>query len=393
MTLIIPPQRDELISDGDEVTQRYIKFFESLANLTTSTSTAVEDTVNISEVAAAARFATRGEVEEIRSQLVFLKSFILSQVEPKTQWVGPWTENTLYKKGQQVIQCGWLAIANTTTLARAAPQLYGSPYTAFDNDAAAPFTTETALSVNAVALGVRYDGDAYNGVLNQIRFFTVTASTDYFYDFWLIDETGQYCCVADQLQFSATGWHTIELSQRAIVHQSHFDLVCIVTNHDAGSSTFNAPYHFSVESGAPGVGEMRQQPNGWELRINYEDQATNDQTTNLQTLVTGDVINFTGHEWRVVDVESTAGAYITLRVTPAIKATDGLYGFIFTHYTATDIDYPRIVNTYNGNPDVVGYVDTDSDGSGASTDDNSYGVDVFFLPAHTSPDWDLQAFE
>jgi len=389
---IIPPRRDELIALQDEVTQRYIEFFESLASITSETSIVVEDTVNISEVAAAARFASRKEVEEIRSQLTFFKAFVISQCLPKTEWKGNWTENTLYKKGQQAIECGWLGIANNTTYDHITPQAYGTPITEFANDAAAAFTTETALTVNAVALGTRYAGSLYHGILQQIRFFAVTASTDYFYDFWLVDESGHYCPISSHVQFAVTGWHTIETAHLLIENQSQFDLLCIVTNHDSGSSTFNAPWNYSAQSGAPASGEMRHQNNGWELRINYTDDNAADQTANLQALVTGDEIDITGQQWRIVDVENTAGAFITLRITPARRVTNALYTVTFTQYTATNIDYPMIVNTYNGNADVDGFTATDSDGVPPSTDDNSYGLDLLFQPAQTSDQWDIQAF-
>lgn len=393
MSRIIPPRRDELIASAGEVTQRYIEFFESLADITTSTSIVVEDAVDIPAVLGAARFATRNDVEEIRSQLAFIRPFILSQVQEKTRWLGKWTPNHMYQKGDQVSHCGWLAIARQNTFDQACPQPYGTPITEFNNDPAAAFTTETALSVNAVALGVRYQGDVYHGILNEIRFFTVTASTDYFYDFYLVDADANYCPIASQVQFAATGWHRIELSQRLVINQSEWDLICIVTNHDAGSSTFNGPWNYADGDGAPVSGQILHQNNGWEVRIHYTDNNSTDQTANLQTLVTGDTIDITGQQWRVVDVISTAGTYITLHVTPALRAGAGLYTATFTHYTATDIDYPRILNQYLANANVDGFFDTDSDGYPPSTDDNSYGLDVLFQPAQTSADWDVQAFE
>ena len=325
-------------------------------------------------------------VDQDKSSVENRLTYLESQMLLRTQWMGTWAEGT-YEDRQQVIDQGWLAIANKQTEDRPAPQPQGEAawYYSPDN-----MTTEQATA-KTIIFGNRYTWPT-NGYLNKYRI--KVAAGDHYVVYTVYDPLG-VAAVTVEADFVATttGWVEFGLPQTIITAGTTFDLIVKVNEPDPTPTVWVDQWDYDTPNNPapPASGEIIHANSAVTvLSVHYTSQ-TIDRTADLQALTVGDIIDRNNSSWAIQSI-SDQGTYINFGISPGVQdSPDGVGDVSFETVTATPISYGREVDKWLGDANASGLYIADGAYEDIVPDDNAYGVDLEIQQAYVSPDWDLQS--
>ena len=306
-------------------------------------------------------------------------------------WRGQWTPQQ-YRICDQVLDDGWLAIANKTTEDRPAPQPQGNPVwlSGLGDTPAWSTPSDTATSVMT---GQRVTMDTTRIFTAWRVWFPVADSTVEYSLLFIRDPLGAEIVNVEFSGFvaSETGWRTVTIQPFFVSNGEVFDVLLIthaLTTPTQWGSTWD--YKRKNDSGISD-GEIWHHSNGSTMRIAHLDDGDTDRSTDLEALNPGDSVSAGGTEWDILSTTHNAD-HVVLSVSPTTRLQENTYTFTFTTYTTAPITYVRIANHYLSNPNVKGFFDNGYDPEQLTLDDDAYGVDVQIQDMVASPDWELQAF-
>ena len=313
---------------------------------------------------------------------------ITEQDNLRTRWMGEWAAGE-YLANEQVLDDGWLMIANKTTTDPAAPDRIGVPFYAY-----AGTMLEDTSSGKQVIFGNRYTFGA-TGYLTGYRIYTVTGQT---YRVFAVSASGE---IKELSLFTAnvTGWVSFGVSAVFIVLGASFDLVAVTQEPDDTPVTVTANYNYQTPQNpsVPAAGAIqhsRGQPDV--MAISYEDSDGTDRTSIIQGLSIGDVIDGAGQRW-AIQANVDQGGYASISVAPALTGSPtGIQAFDFETKATTPITYGFDTDYWLSNPpnngSAQGLLGIDQDYGSIIPNDTAYGTDIQVQIATVSPDWDFMAY-
>lgn len=304
----------------------------------------------------------------------------------RTRWLGEWVAGD-YSKSDQVIDQGWLMVANKPTSERPAPQPIGTP--AYIYTGTSPTDTITAKQL---AAGMRYLV-GQNGYITGYRIYQVQ---DYEYSVYVVRDPDGTNELTEILSFvgTATGWREFTLAPIIALSGEVFELWVGTTEPDATPTTITGDWNYQTPNnqGTPGIGNaLHSNKTLGVIRFNNIDDNGGDRSAELLALTPGDIIEVNGQRWSIQADPIDGGTYVEFGIAPAVQATpDGVATFTFETVTATPITTVVDLGYWNGNTNVAGYYIID--GGVPVVSDDQYGVDVMIQNASISEDWDFQAY-
>jgi hypothetical protein len=336
------------------------------------------------------------EEEELLAILSGLTGTTGGSAEDRVRWLNIYTGGT-YQKNDMVRDGVFTMIANKDTDDVPAPQPVGESRSAFNNDGSAPFVVETEINVQQVIIGQRYtSADDTNGWIREIRFFNPIVNTGVSLDLFVVrNPTGSTSTTTSlgSFTFTRTGWFTLAAGNSILPPKFSFDILGVLRNRGGqSSSTVNGEWSYKRSNNNPSNGEITHSNSSKVLNISFEDKNSNDLSATLSTLQVGDEIQASNITWVIDEVLNITGSRIEVEVTPTTRISENDYNFTFTLFSTTTIPFPEIADFYSGGT-VQGFQGIDNDYSSGfiTLDENSYGFDVLFQPAESSPDWDFVA--
>lgn len=314
-------------------------------------------------------------------------------------WSGDWIAGTSYEQYEVVLDDGWLAIANTTTSEKPAPEAIGSSSLASDlsGDAPPSFTDQTATTTGVVFFGNRYEY-ATDGYLRSLRYYIPDSTTDMELEIWLVTDpagTPVITSLVDRFTIEASqqdSWQSVTLDDPIIGAGVTFDVLAVI-RATASSTTFTHEWSYQIETGDPSAGEIHHQTgsDSDEIWVHQTDNDSTDRSSSLDNIQPGSKITLEtgGQEWLVV-AASKVGSVYRFKVYPGSQPTEVIGDVTFEYAADTSIKYVRDDSYWSAVSDVSG-VFSSGDFDGISTDSHLYGIDVSHQPAFISADWDLMS--
>jgi len=343
---------------------------------TTQTITPGDTTNSPSSAAVYAEFAT-----------------VNTELDLKTEWKGTWVQQTYINK-QQVLDQGYLAIANKTTAERPAPQKVGDPFNVY----AGTIGSSTAVA-RQVLFGTKYTFTK-NVFFEGWRVNLVAGNK---YVIYLVRDPDGANVISQILQFIAqsTGWINLTAQNLLIQAGNVYAAIAIVSEPAAIPVTFTGAWNYQQPQNItiPLNGQITQPKATPSLMyISNIDNAAADRSAQLATLNIGDLIKVGTNIWAVQSKSPQVG-YFIFGISPALlNPTLGVQTFTFETKTTATLTYPVDPNpTYwLTNPSSIGTVKglfgADTPYPSIVPTDAAYGVDIIVQNLVTSADWDIQAF-
>lgn len=352
-----------------------------------------------------------GDSNSFQSQIDALRA----DLEKCTVWRGYWDPDaTDYIAKHQVVDEGYLAIANKPTIDKPAPQPVGS--STFDLPDV-PVWSADGTFTGVVSTGTRYTL-LEPGWLQAAEVWVPEVTADTLHRILLINNTDPANPTAEVLDdpiLTQGEWNTVAVRQVLALAGSVFILRLEALN--SGSSTM-VTGNWERAANANGVGtdpglqNWGTRNNEASLRVNKTDYDLGVRTADLLSMVAGTVIRF------VSSTDVTQYMDWTINASPVDEAPGDDTGHVsFANVTyngsgsggepsvgtlctmtatipvASPTKYKQITGHWPTDP--VPWADTvglqSLDGVDQSVPDNAYGVRVQFQPGYVSPDWDLQA--
>lgn len=331
----------------------------------------------------------------------------------RTRWVGTWVPDTTYELCDQVVDDGWLMIANKQTIDRPAPQPVGDPVSDLP---------DTPAFVEQLYTGVVQAGTEYileqSGWGKAIEVWAPEVGPNITYRVTLInfaDPANPIATVINNPILTANDWTTLIVDSVGFSAGTKLQIYLEALNSSAETivtGDWTRAANNNGQTTNPGLGNWGTRNNSAQLRINKTDLGSVDRTTELGTIDAGSTIS-------IVDTTDPT-KYMTWHIDGA--PVDNAPGDATGHYYWSDITYDG--SGPNGEPDtgqdctITATVPTPSptkyeeiannwptnqppwatvrglllfDNVAQAADDNAYGVRFTFQPAYISPDWDIQA--
>lgn len=213
------------------------------------------------------------------------------------------------------------------------------------------------------------------------------------YEVWMIDDpTGTPVVrqLVSRFTPDATGqWMEFPITE-LFTSSTVFDIVLIVSG-DQSTTSLTASWNYQSSSDAPAAGYAHHSANGKTLVFNHTDNGTTDRQTALEAMRTGDTITIGTTTWQIAKTTAGASAH-TFEVLPkAQHGTKGVGSFVFKAITSETLEYVNYANHYSSDSEVQGLLST-TGYANVATDQNAYGVDIEFMEASVSADWDLLSY-
>ncbi len=313
--------------------------------------------------------------------------------DTRTKWRTPYTPGDDMLKDEQVLDDGWLMIANKDTNERAAPQATGQPFYVYNG--AAPTAAATAKQIVS---GNRYTFSV-GGFLNGYRLYVTAGNT---YSVYLVLDplgTGEITNLA-LFTAGSTGWIEFGVTPKVIPAGTTVDLIQVVQEPDPTPTTFTGDWNYTTpnNTGTPGAGVIiHANQASDQFRVNKTDNNLVDRSADLATLTVGDVIDWGGGgtRWAIQSIADN-GTWYNFGVSPSVQESpDGNHTFTFETVTATPITRMEDANYWGLNPPQNGTVEglyiEDGSYSDIVPNTSAYGTDVLLQYATVSDDWDVQA--
>jgi len=309
----------------------------------------------------------------------------------KTEWKGTWTQQQ-YTINQQVLDEGYLAIANKTTVERPAPQRVGEPFNIYQGTIGS--TTATAKQV---IFGNKYS------FLENVFFegWRINVVAGNRYTVYLVRDPDGENIISQIIQFVAqsSGWVNLSAQSLIINAGNTYAVIAAVTEPTIVPITFNGNWNISQPQNitVPTSGQITQpRSDPGLLYINNIDNAVVNRSAELGSLEIGDVIKTGTNTWAIQSVSVQAG-YFIFGVSPALLNVNiGIQNFIFEETSEATLTYPLDPNYWALNPSPIatmeGLLGIDIPYQDIIPDTTAYGIGVLLQTLVTSADWDIQAF-
>ena len=313
----------------------------------------------------------------------------------RNNWRGQWVQGTYYAY-DQVLDSGWLMIANKTTTDKAAPQIIGTPE--FLYSGTAPTSLVTAKQVVS---GNRYQAPtdiAYQ--IGRIRVYTVVGNI---YRIFYVEDPLGAAIINELLYFvgSSAGWVEFAVNTTILPQGGVFDLAVIATEPDPTPTTFTGNWFYNTPNitDVPTAGNIihaTRESN--EFRIHKVDGDLQARGPELEALNIGDIIDWGngGTRWAIQSVIDN-GTWMNLGVSPTTQESpDGTRNFTFETTTANPVTRVEDVDYWATTPPEFGgaaqgfYVEDGGYGD-IVVNNNAYGVDIQLQRLGTSDDWEFQS--
>lgn len=311
-----------------------------------------------------------------------------SSIPKGIEWINPYTPGE-YAKDIMVREQNWTMISNKITSDLPNPQPEGDPsylYSGIDQ------TSKTATAKQIIT-GIRvskvdpYWIEGYKVNVVEGNHYSVVLAKD---PLGLREIQTLHEFVATDSVAKVFNLQPIPASAGVI-----FDLLVITTQPDPTPIVTLANYDYTKpkDTVVPSTGVIMHADKDLEhLWINYIDHDLVDQTTLIQSLVAGSLINLGDKEWAVQDID-IQGTYAVVGVSPASQSTsDGVLEFTFETPPDAILSYLSEDDYWLTNPDAKGLFVVDGGINDTVQNENAYGVDIFVQNATVSPDWDMVAY-
>jgi len=307
-----------------------------------------------------------------------------------TQWMGEWTQQE-YLPNQQVRDGGYLAVANTITEERPAPQGVGEPFNIYNGTIGT--TTTTARQV---LFGNKYTflEDVF---FEGWRAYLVAGNN---YTVYLVRDPDGENIISQILQFVAqnSGWTQLNANTVILEAGSTYAAIVAVSEPAAVPVTFNGNWNMVQPQNVtvPTSGQITQPRSTPSLLyVNNIDNAAVNRAVELATLNIGDLITTDSNTWAIQSISPQTG-YFIFGVSPALlNLSTGVQNFEFETKSTVTLTYALDPNYWLSNPPVVanvqGLLGVDVSYQSITPDDTAYGVGVLIQRLVKSNDWDIQA--
>jgi hypothetical protein len=284
------------------------------------------------------------------------------------RWQGEWIQQQ-YVENDQVLDQGWLMIANKDTEDRAAPQPFGLPAWLLPTDPA--WTPQSYLGTVYTGVEVIPPADSIFAI-TQVRAWLPDVTANAYYRVIVYDVNKDSFEFGQQFQgtiLPSPGWLEVTAPGGLITDQDRF-IVLLESYNSAATTDFNHPWVYTGTSqqGDPGLGNWNRDNQQTILRIDYEDDDGTDRQTELGTVVPGTLIRCEDEAdstvyWRYrVDDETDVGGYFQYGVTylgagpgggPTALTRCQIY---FQVPVPLSTDYVELPNEYVDTPNLSGYI-------------------------------------
>ena len=321
-----------------------------------------------------------------------------------THFKGNWSAGT-YARFDQVMEDGWLAIANTSTTDHAAPQEDGSPSYELG---ASPSWTEEESTAQKIA-GHQYTF-TQSGWLRKIEAWMPYASKQFLYRAVAIDVTDPAKKITRPL-FSFKGgiptWQEID-NQDLFIESGTVLQVFLVTENIKEQDSWQYQWQYGNNGGGtPGFGFWNTNAGNTQIIIsNFNYGVGVDRTSSFALLTAGDQITITNNSQAGERVYTITSVVNNFNNTHTFNVTLDSQSGAFATNNICD------VHALLGDPPAAQYVEIVDHFAGTANDptwaqisgvdyttgvivlnDNAYGVRMEFQPAIVSADWDLQSYK
>ena len=315
----------------------------------------------------------------------------LTQIQDRVRWLSDWTGGT-YQANDMVRDNGYTLIANKETSDRPAPYAIGDRFFVSGLDDEPSWDSNSEFE-NQLVVGQRYTPSASTFVYTA-RFWIIN-DPNVTYEMWLVTEPfgdPDYNVLIPEfspVEGQQDRWINIGVGSNLVSSGQTFDVVMVIRSSET-PVTFTGEWDYKRKNGSPDSddGEAWHQNNGRQIRFSEDDDSGSNRSADLDNINIGSNIVGGGINWDVIGASKSGGVYF-FDVEPTTRASENKYNFEFTYFAKTSIDYDFITNYYSAVPQVGGIFSTTGyTGSGVTTNQNAYGVDIEIQDAYISPDWD-----
>lgn len=302
------------------------------------------------------------------------------------KWVYPYVSET-YPRHTMTRVGDWTAIANKETSDYPVPQLIGEEFNVYDG-----VIGSAQVNARQVLFGTRYTATASA----YVKGYRVNVVAGNEYKLYSITDPLGAKIIKLELEFVAdeTGWVDISIAPTLVLTGQVFDIITAVQEPDPTPVTFNGNWNYQKPTNItpPTSGQItHSSKEANKLLINYIDNDSVDQTTNLQSLEIGDLIRVNELQWAIQAITLQLG-YIELDIAPATQSVNlGVTSFEFETKVETPITYAIDLDYYLSNPNVSGLFAEDDSYNNITVNNNAYGVDLLIQEVIQSEDWDIIA--
>ncbi len=309
-----------------------------------------------------------------------------ADVDTKVEWQGEWV-NATYYLNDMVRDGVYTSICNVvSTTDRPAPQDIGSPYNIYTG-----ILSPYQQMAKQVMFGQRYTLSSYI----QIDGYRVDVIAGNHYEVFLVQDPEGDAIFSSLSSFTSTttGWLDIASGGSIIGAGVVFDIVCIANEPAAVPTVTPLNYDYVTPNNVtiPTTGQITHADKSTGvLYVHKTDNDGNDNSTFLDTLTVGDIIELDTMRWSIQNILDNA-TYKTIDVSPATQSgLTGVQVFNFETIVATPITvgYELDANIANS---ISGLYIVDGIYGDISPDDNQYGIDVLVQDVSISTDWDIVA--
>jgi len=316
-------------------------------------------------------------------------SSVFALADGYIRWKGHWDViNTPYKAYDQVVEEGWVMIANKETYEHAAPITTGDPFLKYDGDL--PDTNTTATAVDNIVVGQRYTAAA-DGWFNQIK-LDITQWDGYEYRIIVIDRRPTTPVFYFGHPFSVTEetevWKAIETI--FVYTGDVIDVLVQVTNHPQAPTQTVIAYDYNTPNniGTPSNGEIIHADKALSaMRVSKTDYNGTDRSAYLATLTPGDKYTIDTTTYLITGTSDNLD-YVEFSITPTSQENEGIKDVTFEVYVDAQITYETDNDYWVGDATALGlYQENGYDSLIETEHQNIIDIEVQF--GRFSKDWDV----
>ncbi len=323
----------------------------------------------------------------IRDNFQYIKDFLRNDV---VKYYGPYETGQFSPKGRLVVVSGFMCIANKDTYDYPAPVPVGDPFWLSGWGDTPPLIKSFSAPGNQVTVGLRIVTET-RGFINAVRFYATQAGAaikhELYSTVWRdtpLQRTDQLIVVDGVAQ---EGWVTLPIGDEVYRPGTPVELWLRTRDTSANASTQVATYVYEHENGNPDSEKAAHQSNPAQIRFHNTPKTGPDMAPFFATMEPGDEISGGGVTWTVDDVDNR-GSHTRFVITPATRVEEGDVQFTFTHYADIGHPYGYELDTWDGDPEIVGLYDLVG-GVWQVVNNFGYNVDMQVVPANVSEDWDV----
>jgi hypothetical protein len=318
------------------------------------------------------------------------------------RWRGDWVSGTQYEPFDEVLDESWLAIANTTTSEKAAPQPIGPSSDSIELDTV--FVQDSDISVVTVVHEYTFtEGGWYEGIQIKVPFYDLNVVSKV----TVINVTEGTATIINNPVLSSDNWVTLDASNVIIPSGAVYRIELDYFN-SAAANRITGGWNSDLNGGVAGsqLFTYDDVSNPTFIEISHTDLDSGNRSTELDGVVVGSIIivTETGDVSRTMELEVTAVDLVPASSTRYTVTVIGGNSTVRDSRTCTiNVDVPvttpsefyKAATYYpTGNPSwatLTTALEFDGVDQAAPAGD-AYGINVHFQPGTISTDWDVKAF-